>query len=522
MEADRVSFLDRQLKVNKAEDAEEIVQKLDNTSHVKTFELRGNTVGMEGGKAIADALERHSELKNALWSDMFTGKLKTEIPPILETLCRAMMTAGVELEELDLSDNAFGPIGADGIQEFLRSSSAFTLERLKLNNCGLGAGGETIAKCLMDCYKSAKENGRTFQLKTFVAGRNRLENPRAFVIAQAFRMLGTLEEIEMYQDGINPDGIIVLAASLTRNKNLRILNLSDNTFTVRGAIKMAEALKTLDRLEVINFSDCLCRDAGSRAILEALSAKTHPNLKEIHLDGSEITAQGAEALIGMMKDRLPHTKLSIGTNSFGSRFDDLVELAAQHGNIELGSRSDDEGSTGEETDDEGGDEQQQDEATEDDEANSTTIPEIEAVTEPLIEDVLDRCDSTSLGLIIAKDDFREQLLEVLKNDICTTRNPLLTARVLAMIAAISAHGTQNDDLISCAVAIVTCAKNRKLRPLTPLNQIVNHLCAFSGIGNVKVEAGTKSQKLMPDHVKKLFQLLLSRGILTGEDVISIQ
>ncbi|TMS32902.1 hypothetical protein L596_000695 [Steinernema carpocapsae] len=508
--------------------AEEIVYKLDNTSNVKTFELRGNTVGMEGGQAIAVALERHSELKNALWSDMFTGKLKTEIPPILEALCSAMMTAGVELEELDLSDNAFGPIGADGIQEFLRSSSAFTLERLKLNNCGLGAGGETVAKCLMDCYKSAKENGRTFQLKTFVAGRNRLENPRAFVIAQAFRMLGTLEEVEMHQDGINPDGIIALAGSLTHNKNLRILNLCDNTFTARAAIKMADALKTLHKLEVINFSDCLCRDAGSTAILKALSAKTHPNLKEIHLDGCEISAKGAEALIGMMKDRLPYTKLTIGTNSFGSRFDDLVECAAQHGNIELGSPTDDEGSASEETGDEGGeggeggDELQQDEVTEDDEANSTTILEIEAVTVPLIEDILDRCDSTSLGLIIAKDNFRKQLLEVLRNDICTTRNPLLTARVLAMITAISAHGTHNDELISCAIAIVTCAKNRKLRPLTPLNQIVNHLCAFSGIGNVKVEAGTKSQKLMPDHVKKLFRLLLSRGILASEDVISLQ
>ncbi len=53
-----------------------------------------------------------------------------------------MMTANVHLTELDLSDNAFGPIGAEGIEHFLRSPSAFSLEVLKLNNNGLGGGGK--------------------------------------------------------------------------------------------------------------------------------------------------------------------------------------------------------------------------------------------------------------------------------------------------------------------------------------------------------------------------------------------
>jgi Ran GTPase-activating protein 1 len=42
---------------------------------------------------------------------MFTGRMKTEIPPALQNLGRGIMTAHARLVELDLSDNAFGPIG---------------------------------------------------------------------------------------------------------------------------------------------------------------------------------------------------------------------------------------------------------------------------------------------------------------------------------------------------------------------------------------------------------------------------
>lgn len=41
--------------------------------------------------------------------------------------------------ELDLSHNAFGPICADSLREFLES--AYSLEILKLENNGLGTGG---------------------------------------------------------------------------------------------------------------------------------------------------------------------------------------------------------------------------------------------------------------------------------------------------------------------------------------------------------------------------------------------
>lgn len=45
--------------------------------------LEGNTLGVEAAEAIAKALEKHPEFKKALWKDLFTGRMKTEIPKAL-------------------------------------------------------------------------------------------------------------------------------------------------------------------------------------------------------------------------------------------------------------------------------------------------------------------------------------------------------------------------------------------------------------------------------------------------------
>ena len=45
--------------------------------------LEGNTLGIEAAQVIGKALESKSELKKALWKDMFTGRMKNEIPAAL-------------------------------------------------------------------------------------------------------------------------------------------------------------------------------------------------------------------------------------------------------------------------------------------------------------------------------------------------------------------------------------------------------------------------------------------------------
>ena len=56
-----------------------------------------------------------------------------------------IMSAEASLTELDLSDNAFGPNGMEGLTDLLKSSSCYRLRTLKLNNNGLGTHGGKVS-----------------------------------------------------------------------------------------------------------------------------------------------------------------------------------------------------------------------------------------------------------------------------------------------------------------------------------------------------------------------------------------
>jgi Ran GTPase-activating protein (RanGAP) involved in mRNA processing and transport len=67
-----------------------------------------------------------------------------------------LVLSGAQLVELDLSDNAFGPIGVEGLAMLLRSHSCYALQVLKLNNNGLGIGGGKV--CIAQLHKYVQYN----------------------------------------------------------------------------------------------------------------------------------------------------------------------------------------------------------------------------------------------------------------------------------------------------------------------------------------------------------------------------
>lgn len=221
-----------------------VVEALNKQSTVHYLNLDGNTLGVEAAKAIGQALHKHPEFRKALWKNLFTRRLKDEIPLALEHLGAGLIAAGAKLTVLDLSDNALGPNGMTGLEKFLRSPVCYSLQELYLNNCGLGPeGGRMLSIALIDLHKNAKEAGTPLQLRVFVAGRNRLENAGAKALSKTFKVLQTLEEITIPQNSIYHVGVAALASSFKQNPHLRILNMNDNTLGVRGAAKIAEVFE---------------------------------------------------------------------------------------------------------------------------------------------------------------------------------------------------------------------------------------------------------------------------------------
>lgn len=253
-------------------------------------------------------------------SDIFTGRLLDEIPLALKSLCDAFEQ--VELLELDLSDNAFGPAGAKPLIEFL--SNTKTLQTLRLNNNGLGIGGGTmIAAALQASADNAKAENRPSSLRTIICGRNRLEDGSSKALARAFASHGKLEIIRMPQNGIRPDGIVTIVNGLSECKNLRHIDLQDNTFTAKGSKALAAALPSWPQLEILNVSDCLLSNKGGAALAASLSKGGNTKLRELRLQYNEIQAEPIKTLADAVKS---HLNLLEVIELNGNRFEEDSEV----------------------------------------------------------------------------------------------------------------------------------------------------------------------------------------------------
>lgn len=329
-----VCFLDRKLKLDCAADAQEIVEEIKKCKNLETLRLQGNTLGVEAAKVISNALKDKPTFKNALLSDMYTGRLRSEIPPSLKLLGDGIITARAKLTVLDLSDNAFGPDGVDGIKKLLKSESCYMLNTLKLNNNGLGiGGGKILSEAFIDCHKSSTAAGTPFALKVFISGRNRLENEGAKALSKAFKTLGSLEEITMPQNGIRPEGVLSLAEAFKENKNLKCININDNTCTETGAKALSDCVHLLSNLETLNIGDCLVKDRGASILAPSLAASK--SLKTIILSFNEIRREGGLAVAKSMKNVSTLQMLNLDGNQLGDSVEEIQEVMSAYNKIEL-------------------------------------------------------------------------------------------------------------------------------------------------------------------------------------------
>lgn len=335
------------------------MESINKCEKLDFLDLEGNTLGVDGAVHIGKALEKHPELKKALWKDLFTGRLKTEIPAALKKMGEGMMTAGTHLTVLDCSDNALGPNGMVGLEGLIRSPVCYSLQELMLNNCGLGiGGGKMLAKALLDCHASSSKTGKPLALKVFIAGRNRLENDGGTALAKFFAAVKTLEHVAMPQNGIYFPGITAISEGLAQNPNMKILNLNDNTIRYKGALALAEAFESMPNLIEINFGDCLLKNDGTLVIAEAILG-SHDNIEVVNLSANEMRADMGLEVVQALQNKPNLKLLNLNSNEFGYDGKELIRSVMEGGvNPDaLDSLSDDE-SPDEDEDDEEGDEEE--------------------------------------------------------------------------------------------------------------------------------------------------------------------
>lgn len=373
--SDELSFAGRGLKLNTRQDVAELVSQIQQCKSMKVLRLEGNTISPEAADELSKSLEKHPELERFIVNDIFTGRLKDQIPPALKCLCGALNKSGAHLVEINMSDNAYGPIGLDALVDFLATDTCFSLREIRMHNNGLGPqGSQKFATALDKCL--ANSQGR-FKLKVFVCGRNRLEREGARSIGAVLAKIATLEEIQMPQNGIRSNGIEFLAQACTSNPQLRIINFNDNTFLKSGAEWMSKAIVNLKNLEYLNLGDCLLRSKGALLITRAVA--NLDKLKELNLSFNEVNLQTGLEICDILRKRASKTLelIDLNGNRFGEEGKLEVQGVLQEYKQSLASMSEDEGSEeeGEEEPDEDEEEDEETEEESEEESGSEIVVE---------------------------------------------------------------------------------------------------------------------------------------------------
>ncbi|GAA6003317.1 hypothetical protein JCM10207_001859 [Rhodosporidiobolus poonsookiae] len=373
------SLVGKQLKLDSLADIQPYLDQIEAVPDLEEVRFGGNTLGVEACEGLAKVLEGKRKLRIADFSDIFTGRLISEIPQSLRALCTSLLTLP-DLVNVDLSDNAFGGRSAEPMLEFI--ANAPKLEVLKLNNNGMGpAGGAMIAGALLDNAKKAEKEGRKSSLRVLVCGRNRLENGSSQAFADAFSALGTLREVRMPQNGIRMEGIEAIVGGLSKNSELEHLDLQDNTATERGSRAIAKSLSSWPKLHTLNLSDCLLRPRGGLAVFRTLSGGSNPLLASLKLQSNELDARAVTELASAITQhggKLTDLELNgnYGEDGTEEQYEKIRAALSKWGNDEALDELDElEEAEEEEEDEDEGEEDEDDETAADSAASASAAGE---------------------------------------------------------------------------------------------------------------------------------------------------
>ncbi|RVD82670.1 uncharacterized protein DFL_007088 [Arthrobotrys flagrans] len=314
------SLENKALKLSSRADIEPHLEALIANDDVEEFILQGNTIGIEASQALAEVLKTKSKLKTANLADIYTSRTIDEIPQSLDALLPSLLPHP-HLTTINLSDNAFGKRMEPQLVAFL--SSHLPLQHLILNNNGLGPlCGTAIANALTAL--ASKKTSAHPKLETVVCGRNRLESGSMEAWSRAFAAHTGVKVVRMVQNGIRPEGISqLLTEGLVHCTDLEILDLQDNTFTLKGAKALAAAVGAWTVIKELGVGEVLLGAKGTGLLADKLAKGKNKEMRVLRLQFNDINRKALKGLKGAVKVLDKLELLELNGNCF-SEEDDLV------------------------------------------------------------------------------------------------------------------------------------------------------------------------------------------------------
>ena len=212
------------------------------------LELCHNSIGERCAEALGQKIKNLKNLRQINLSDCFVSRGSEELPKCLKYILESIIDKPIKI--LDISDNALGPTAASGYEMFFKNNK--TLEKLYLNNCGMGPIGTP------NLMKILQEN-KDMPLKVLKYSRNKMESDGCISICELLKEKNTLKELKISDNEIDSKGFQIFFDTIKSNENICSLDIHNNI--LRNKVKtISEILSTLNNISYLNLSDLTIGD----------------------------------------------------------------------------------------------------------------------------------------------------------------------------------------------------------------------------------------------------------------------
>lgn len=256
-------------------------------------------LGVEGGRAFADALRVNNHLK-ALWLNC------NDLAESAIEIAKALKESNTSVDTLHLESNQLGPDEADAIAGMLYRNTALT--ELSVADNALGDGGVVA-------IAQAVRGNRT--LKVIDLSTNDVGEKGAQEWGDTLKINDSLTGLYLYQNRITLSGDVKFQEGLAKNVSLTFLNLRNNNLGARGGEALGKALAVNRCLKRLWVGSNKLTDEGGVAIAKAL--ETNGSLTEIDVGINHVGHSTGKALGEALTKNNTLTLLGLCDNRIGKR-----------------------------------------------------------------------------------------------------------------------------------------------------------------------------------------------------------
>ena len=232
---------------------------LDNTK-LQLLSLSRNYISHKGSKYITEGLKGNVVLRHLNLSTQLSNDKAPGIGPDGAKHFSDCLKNGMVLESLDLSSNNIGSKGAEVIADALKSQISTywgSLQKLDISSNRLGRKGARALAPGLAANKTLVE------------------------INLSDNNLGEMMTFEK-----DPTGIYFICKALKKNATIRVLNLSENNMSNRGATLVSEMLQVNSTLARLSLRNNGIESFAVQAILEKFNS--HRSLVHVDLGGNTV------------------------------------------------------------------------------------------------------------------------------------------------------------------------------------------------------------------------------------------